>query len=148
MAHVKVVDRWEEGLPTSVPADANIRSHEGGRKLGAFFAAVVVHDFLVIGVQHADDDRTALTASASLASDRVALFGPGEEGATPIRAPKTSTDKDTTTDALGFTVNSHTLRISITRENTEAIKKLLKQILPASRRQAQAQGVLSIAGKV
>ena len=24
MAHVKVADRWEEGTPTPVPADANI----------------------------------------------------------------------------------------------------------------------------
>ena len=30
MEHVKVVDRWEERLPTPVPADANIRAHDGG----------------------------------------------------------------------------------------------------------------------
>ena len=33
MAHVKKVDRWEEGTPTSIPADANIRAHGGGGKL-------------------------------------------------------------------------------------------------------------------
>ena len=72
---------------------------------------------MLVRVQLADHDRTAPTASASLASDHVRLFGRGEEGATPILAPKKSTDWDTTIDALGFTVNSHTLRISSKREN-------------------------------
>ena len=124
-AHVKVVDRWEEGLPTPVPTNAKIQAHNWGGKVDPFFTAVYVDDFLLVRVQHADDDRTALTASASLASDHVRLFGPGEEGATPILAPKKSTDWDTTIDALGFTVNSHTLRTSITREQTEATKRLL-----------------------
>ena len=77
-----------------------------------------VDEYLLVRVQHADDGRTALTASASLASDHVRLFGRGEEGATPVLAPKKSTDWDTTTDTLGFTVNSHTLIISITRGET------------------------------
>ena len=29
MAHVKIVARWDEGKPTSVPDDANIRAHCG-----------------------------------------------------------------------------------------------------------------------
>ena len=39
---------------------------------------------LIIRVQHSDDDKTALIASASLASDHVRLLGPGEEGVSPI----------------------------------------------------------------
>ena len=30
MAHVKVVDLWEDGNPTTVPADAKIRAYPGG----------------------------------------------------------------------------------------------------------------------
>ena len=72
-----------------------------------FFTTVYVDDYLLIRVQHLSDN-TALIASASLASDHVRLFGP-EEGVTPILAPKKSTDWDTTVDALGFTINSHTI---------------------------------------
>ena len=52
-----------------------------------FFATVYVDDYLLIREQHSDDDR-ALIASASLASDHVRLFGPGEDGVTPILAPE------------------------------------------------------------
>ena len=50
MAHVKVVDRWEEGLPTPVPTDANIQAHNGGGKLDPFFTAVYVDDYLLVRV--------------------------------------------------------------------------------------------------
>ena len=30
MAHVKVVDRWEDGKPTPIPPDAKITAHTGG----------------------------------------------------------------------------------------------------------------------
>ena len=76
------------------------------------------------------------------------LFGPGEDGVTPILTPKKSTNWHTRIDALGFTINSHTLRISCTRENTETIKILLVDHWPASRRQAKAREVLSMAGKL
>ena len=75
-----------------------------------------------IRVKHSDDDKTALIGSASLASDHVRLFGPGEEGVTPILAPKKSRDWDTTIDALGFTINSHTMTISFPRQKADAIK--------------------------
>ena len=71
MAHVKVVDRWEEGNPTTVPANAKITSHPGGRVADSFFATVYVDDYLLARVQPSDDDTTALTASASLASNHV-----------------------------------------------------------------------------
>ena len=80
-----------------------------------------VDDYLLTKVKHSDDDTTALIASASLASDHVWLFGLGEVGATPILAPKKSTDWDTTMDALGFTIKSHTMRISFPREKVDAI---------------------------
>ena len=107
-----------------------------------------VDNYLLIRVQHSDDDRSALIASASLASDRVHLFGPGEDGVTPILAPKKSTDWGITIDALGFTINSHTLIISCTREKTESIKILLFEHWPASRQQEKAREVLSLACKL
>ena len=148
MAHVKVVERWEDGKPTPIPPDAKIRAHSGGEKWDPFFTAVYVDDYLQIRVQHSEDDLTALIASASLGSDHVRLFGPGEAGVTPILAPKKSTDWDTTIDALGFTINSHTMRISVPREKTEAIKRLLFEQWPQSRRQAKVGDVLSMAGKL
>ena len=81
-----------------------------------------VDNYLLIRVQHSDDDRSALIASASLASDRVHLFGPGEDGVTPILAPKKSTDWGITIDALGFTINSHTLRILFSREKQNDLR--------------------------
>ena len=30
MAHVKIVDRWEDGKPTPVPDDARVTAHGGG----------------------------------------------------------------------------------------------------------------------
>ena len=149
MAQVKVADHWGKGTPTPVPADVNIRAHSGGVKFDAFFTTVYVDDYLLTRVQHSDDDRSALIASSSLASDHVRLFGPGEDGVTLILAPKKSTDWDTTIDALGFTINSHILRISCTREKTEVIKRLLLfEHWPASRQQAKAREVLSPAGKL
>ena len=49
---------------------------QGGGTFDAFFATVYIDDYLLLRVQHADDDRSALIASASLTSDHVRLFGP------------------------------------------------------------------------
>ena len=148
MAHVKVVDRWEEGTPTPVPADPKVRAHPGGGELDPLFTAVGVDGYLSVTVQHSDDDRSALITSASLASDHVSLFGPGEDGVIPIVASKKGAAWDTTNNDLGFTVNSHTLRISCTREKTEYIKKLVFDHWPASRRQAKVNEALSMVGKL
>ena len=148
MAHVKVVDLWEEGESTSNPPEAKIRAQSGGEMLDPFLATVYVDEYLLIRVQHSVDEKPALIASASLASDHLRLFGPGEEGVTPILAPKKSTDWDATIDGLGFTMNSHIIRISFPREKADAIKKLLRDQWPASRRQAKAKDVLIMAGKL
>ena len=116
MAHVNVVERWEDGKLTPIPPDAKVITHSGGWKLDPFFTAVYVDDYLQVRVQHSDDDTTALIASASLGSDHVRLFGPGEVRVTPTLTPKKSTDCDTTIDALGFTISSHTMRMSVPRE--------------------------------
>lgn len=92
MAHVKIVDRWDEGEPARVPADAKIRARRGGGKLDACFTTVYADDYLLVGVQHSSDDMTPLTATASLVSDHVRLFARGEDGVTPILARKKSTD--------------------------------------------------------
>ena len=148
MAHIKEVDRWEEGETTSIPPDAKLRAFSGGEISDPFFATVYVDDYLLIKVRHSDDDKTALIASASLASDDVRLFGPEEEeGVTPISAPKKSTDWDATIDALGFIIYSHTMRISFLREKADAIKRLLRDPWPANRRHAKARAVLSMAWK-
>lgn len=90
---------------------------------------------------------TALTASVSLALDHVRLFVPGETGVTYILATKKCTDWDTTIDALGF-INSHTMKISLTRENIETIASLLHDQWPSTRRRSRARGILSMAGKL
>ena len=148
MAHVKMVDRWEEGQPTPISPDAKLRSHSGGEMSDPFFATVCVDDYLLIRVQHSVDDKTALIASASLASDHVRLVGPVEEGVTPTLAPKKRTDWDATIDALGFTINSHTMRISFPREKPDAIKRVVHYQWPASTSQAKAKDILSMAGKL
>ena len=55
-----------------------IRAYSRGGKADPFFATVYVDDYQLVSVQQSDDDTNALTASASLASDHVRLFGPGE----------------------------------------------------------------------
>ena len=75
-----------------------------------------VDDYLQVRARHSDDDTTALIASASIGSDHVCLFDPGEARATPILASKEITDWDTTIDALGFNISSHTMRTSVPRE--------------------------------
>ena len=71
-------------------------------------------------------------------------FGPGE----PILAPKKSTDWGSTFDALGFTINSRTMRISSPREKANDIKRLMLHQWPLSRRRASARDVLRVAGKL
>ena len=119
MAHVKVVERWEDGKNQhQIPPDAKVRTHSqwGGEVRPILHSRVgSLDDYLQVRVQHSDDDTTALIASASLGSDHVRLFGQVEVGLTPILAPKKSMDWDTTIDALGFTISSHTMRISVPR---------------------------------
>ena len=84
-----------------------------------------VDNYLLIRVQLSDDDQTALITSVSLASDHVRVVGPGEEGVSPLLAPKKSTNWDSTIDALGLTINSHTTRISFPLEKANKIKMRL-----------------------
>ena len=93
-------------------------------------------------------DHTALIASASLASDNVRLFAPGEKGETPILAPKKSTMWNSTVDDLGFTINNHSMRISVTKERVEAIRHVLEREWSSRGKHAGAQAVMSIAGKL
>ena len=104
-----------------------------------------VDDYLLVRVQHSADDTTALTASASLASDHIRFFGPGGTGVTPILAPKQSTHWYSTIGALGF-INLHTMRDSLTREKTESTQRLLIDHWPTSIRGAKARDVLSMCG--
>ena len=147
MPHVTIVEPWEEGDPVSVPHDIEARASAGGGLLDPFFATVYVDHFILVRVQQDRSDQTVLIASASLASDHVRLFGPGEEGEIPILSPKKSTNWDTTVDALGYTINTHTMRISITREKIAALRDLLEREWPSELAKASAQEVLSIAGK-
>ena len=93
MAHVKVVERWEDGKPTPIPPDAKVTEFTvGGGEFDPFFTAVYADDYVQIRVHHSDDDTTALIALASLGLNHVRLFGPGEVGVTPILAPRKNTD--------------------------------------------------------
>ena len=150
MSHVKIIEPWEIGKPRQVPPCVRVKNKDvpRGGPHEPFFATVYVDDFIMARVQADPTDQSALVASASLASDHTRLFGPGEAGATPILAPKKSTDWDTTVDLLGFTVSTHTLRISVTEEKIAAIRHTLEQEWPLTRKQASAQEVLSVAGKL
>ena len=86
--------------------------------------------------------------SASLASDYVQLFGPGEPDEILILAPEKSSNWDTTSKVLGFVINSHTLEISVTTKKAQAIKTALVDDWPRCRRRATAQEVFSCAGKL
>ena len=146
MSHVTIVEPWEEGAVARVPRDTKARPSAVGRLLGPFFATVYVDDFILVRVQQDPSDQTALIASASLASDHVRLFGPGEEGEILILSPKKSTNWDTTVDALGYTINTHTMSILITGEKVAALRDLLEREWPSERADVSAQEVLSIAG--
>ena len=150
MSHVNITEPWEIGRPRQVPPCVRVKNKDvpRGEPHGLFFATVCVDDFIMARVQANPTDQLALVASVSLASDHIRLFGPGEADATPILAPKKSTDWDTTVDLLGFTVNTHTLRISVTEGKIAAIKLTLEQEWPLTRKQASAQEVLSVAGKL
>ena len=122
MSHVRITEPWEVGTPTQVPREAGVRPAKGGGLLDPFFTTVYVDDYLLARVQQDSNDRSALTASASLASDHVRLFGPGEIGKTPILAAKKSTVWDTTIDALGYTIDPHRMRISTTQAKVERLE--------------------------
>ena len=150
MSHVKITEPWEIGRPRQVPPCVRVKNKDvpRGGPHEPFFATGYADNFIMARVQADPTDQSALVASASLASDHIRLFGPGEAGATPILAPQKSTDWDTTVDLLGFTVNTHTLRISVTEGKIAAIRRTLEQEWPLARKQASAQGVLSVAGKL
>ena len=76
------------------------------------------------------------------------LFGPGEEGVTPCLTPNNRTNWDTAIDALGFTINSYTIKISFPRVKVDAIKSLLREQWPVTRRQAKVREVLIMARKL
>ena len=111
MEHVEIVDRWEVGDPTPVPPDADIRASNGGKLSSPFHTMLFVDNHDLIRAQQSDKDKPDLVVSASLASDYVRLFGPGEPGETPILAPKKSSNWNTTLQFLGFGINSLTLEI-------------------------------------
>ena len=148
MSHVRIAEPWEVDTPTQVPREVGVRPAKGGGLLNSFFPTLYVDDYLLARVQQDSNDRSALTASAWLASDHVRLFLPGEIGETPILAPKKSTDSDTTIDALGYTIDSHRMRISTTQAKVEAFRELLERDWPCDREEAKAQEVLNLAEKL
>ena len=77
--------------------------------------------------------QMAIVASASLALDHVTLFGPGEKGEVLLLAPQASTDWFSIVDALGFTINTYTMRISITTEKVDATRSTLGRDRPSSK---------------
>ena len=116
MLHVKIVEPWESGKPTRIPAGVRVNAPRKGGPNEPFLTAAYVNDFIMASVQLNPSAQTALIASASFASDNVRLFGPSEKDETPILALKKTTYWNTIVDALGFTINTHTLRISVTKE--------------------------------
>ena len=66
----------------------------------------------------------------------------------PILAPAKSTDWNSIVDALGFTINTHTMRISIAKERVNAIRDTLDKDWPRPKQYSRPQDVLSMAGKL
>ena len=149
MSHVKITEPWEIGRPKQVPPCVRVKNKDvpRGGPHEPFFATVYVDDFIMARVQADPTDQSTLVASASLASDHIRLFGPGEAGVTPILPPQKSTDWDTTVDLLRFTVNTHTLRVLVTQGKIATIRLTLEQEWPLTRKQASAQEVF-VAGKL
>lgn len=73
-AHIKIVEPWEKGPPTRVPAETQIKPSKGGGLENYFFCGVYVDDFVLVKVQHEPEDKSALVASASLADCIKALW--------------------------------------------------------------------------
>ena len=94
MSHVKITEPWEIGRPRQTPPCVRVKNKDvpRGGPHEPFFVTVYVDDFIMARVQADPTDQSALVASASLASDHIRLFGPGEAGATPILPPQKSTD--------------------------------------------------------
>ena len=103
--------------------------------------------FLLIMVEHLDDDTTALIVSTSLAPDHVRLFRRGEERVMPILALEKSIDWDTAINALGLTT-SHFMKTSFSREKPVGIKRLLSEQWPVNRGQAKVGKVSILAWKL
>ena len=95
-------------------------------------------------------DQTALVGSASLDSDNMVLVGSGEKENKPILAPKERTDRNSIVDALGFAINTHTMRISTTKEREGKChpRHIRAKLWPRSKQYARAQDALSTAGKL
>ena len=148
ISHVKIVKPWETRSPTQIPKGVRENAPRNGGPNEPFLTSVHVDDFIMASVQRNASDQTALIALASLTSDNVRLFGPGEKGETPILAPKKSTDWNSTVDALGFTINTHNMQISVTKETVEAIRCILDLVWPSSRTHAGARAVFSMASKL
>lgn len=108
MTHVKIIEPWEPSPPARVSRDANIRPAEAGGPSDPVFAVVYVEDFINLKLQHYSTDTSALTATASLASNHVRQFGLRTEGDTPISAPHRSSDWNTIIDAMVYRIKTHT----------------------------------------
>ena len=141
------MDRWEVGDHSRTAGRKN-SCEQRGKLSSPFHTVVYVDDHGLIRAQQSGENISALAVSASLASDYVRLFGPGEPGATPILAPKKRSNWNTTLDFLGFVINSHTFEISATTKQAQAIKTALVDDWPRCRRRATAQEVFSSAGKL
>ena len=128
--------------------DAKIRASKGGKLSIPFHTVVYVDDHGLIRAQQPDEDKSALVVSASLASDYVRLFRPGEPGEIPILAPKKNSNWNTNLDFLGSVINSHTLEISVTTKKAQAIKMALVDDWPRCKRRVTAQEMFSFAGKL
>ena len=133
MSHAKIVDPRETKKSTQILPGVKVTALQKVGPNEPLFTSVYVDDFIMASVQVDSFDRTALVASTSLASDHMRPFGSGENDEVPILAPKKSTDWNSIVDALGFTINTHTMRISITNERVDAIRDTLEQDWPRSK---------------
>lgn len=79
--------------------EVGVNPAKGEDLIDPVLAAVYVDEHLLARVQQDQTGQTALIAPASLTSYHIRSFRPGEEGKTPILAPKKITDWKTTVHA-------------------------------------------------
>ena len=83
---------------------------------------MTTENFMLVRAEQEPSDQTELIASASLASYHVRRRN-------FILFPKNSANWDTTVRALGYTTDTHTMRIPITQEKVAALRELFKENL-------------------
>lgn len=104
-----------------------------------------VEDIALMHDEDDDGDHSALQVSASLASDCVRVFGPGDLGEPPILSQAKSSYCDVNITFLRRNINTHTGQISLPYEKIGGLRDILDE-WTSSREATPVREVLSLTG--